>query len=527
MRSHTQTVVPTTLIIMSKKNTSRKVAQHSAQEAATELAQVGDLVQSQVEAGLDRDEVVSALFNSWSSRISSVCANILDKERTMLTKAVHLGPWREAQRKELALAILHSNADSAGNRRGNQKCHFIENMIPEDVFCKIRNWRQCSQLSRASMLAGVAKGIGIECPDQPTLYRLVSILAYCEDNFDMTQDQVFGLMDKIQTFIKSSGRLASLPYIINYPPSAAELPAELQKNAYPDGQLPPIVSIPELDVILGESRMRGRSSKVTMPWLEHVPEEYRAMFLQQINSGSSSSRGNASSAMLQSQPRPAPLPSAGLLRMRSSMDPSIIKKEAMLAAEVKREQDEFAKFEADEAAKLMRREIACHAGGGVVPTSPEDGASTPREKVAGSVSEMEQALVTGMKKGAAKAKAATAATAKATPAKKKAAAAKGAKLQRISKKGSSDARGKLMKKPAHGAAVALKKKPASAAGIDMSDVFTKLRKDRFRIKRNTFCSRAYDSAKRRMLVSGAKEPTVGNFARKQHATASELWDELG
>ncbi len=187
---------------MGKRACGRKLAQHSAQEASSELEQVNDLVQSQLAAGLEERDVITTLFNSWTARLESLCAGLNDKEKTLLTKAVHAGPWSDAQRKELAFTILHSQVDRAGLRRSNQKCMHIENMIPEDIFCKLRNWKQYSQLSRASMLASVARSIAIENPDQPTLYRMVAILAYCEDNFDMAQDKVFELMDKLQTYIK-------------------------------------------------------------------------------------------------------------------------------------------------------------------------------------------------------------------------------------------------------------------------------------------------------------------------------------
>ena len=169
-------------------------------------------------------------------------------------------------------------------------------MIPEETWVKLKDNRRYSQLSRASLLATVAHSLGIECPDQPTLYRMVSILAYCEQNFDLSQEEVHRLMDKIQMFLKGQPRHADLPYIVHYPCEAQELPKSVKDRAYPSGDLPVTVDIPELNMVLGDAKMRGRKKDNTPEWLQHVPEEFRDMVWQQVSAakrprGSGSSHG--------------------------------------------------------------------------------------------------------------------------------------------------------------------------------------------------------------------------------------------
>ena len=159
-------------------------------------------------------------------------------------------------------------------KRPNQKCTFFENFVPEGIWVKLKDTTQYSQLTRASLVAGVAHSIGIECLDQPTLYRMVSIVAYCEKNYDMGQDEVHKLMDTIQGFIKGLSRVAEIPYIEHYPCSAQELPNSIKDRAYAPGELPVEVDISELNIVLGDNKMRGRKKDRVPDWLQHVPEAY-------------------------------------------------------------------------------------------------------------------------------------------------------------------------------------------------------------------------------------------------------------
>ena len=143
-------------------------------------------------------------------------------------------------------------------------------MIPEKIWAKLRE-AKISQNTRLSLLATVCSSTKLVNPDQPTLCRGVAIDAYCGENFDIGQAEVYTLMDKFQSFIKAQPESADLDYLIAFPVSAEALP-DLHKKSLGE-PLPLEVCIPELATILGDSKMRGRANKNKDPdWLQSVPE---------------------------------------------------------------------------------------------------------------------------------------------------------------------------------------------------------------------------------------------------------------
>ena len=85
---------------------------------------------------------------------------------------------------------------------------------------------------------------------------MVAIQAHCKKHFDMTQRAVFDCMDKMQLLIKQA-KPSNLPYIVDYPHNAESLPDAIKKHAYIEGVLLVKVDLPELEIILGENKMRG------------------------------------------------------------------------------------------------------------------------------------------------------------------------------------------------------------------------------------------------------------------------------
>ena len=254
----------------------------SPEQLVRELADIPELLAAQVVAGLSREEVVEALFRSWSSRLSNITGRMNEKGKTMLTQAISQGPWSEPQVKDLASIVLQgglkSKCTAASRRRNNQKIMNIENYIDINTMVKLRNHTTYSRLSRASMIAKEARSLGVELPDLPSLFRMVALLAYTEDNWQLSQEEVWSLMDRIQEYIKSVPRNVSTPWLDNFPVSAAELPQEMISMLYPDGNLPVVVEMPELDAVLKGHKMKGRdvnSAKKTPSWLNSVPEEHR------------------------------------------------------------------------------------------------------------------------------------------------------------------------------------------------------------------------------------------------------------
>ena len=478
-----------------------------ATHAIDDLTELNRLVECQCKAGLSREEVLDALHRSWTSRLLSL-GNCSDAHKAHITEAITSGPWTSEQRKALARILIEDTKacpSPLAKRRPNQKCPNFENFIPAPVWVKLRDAANVSLLSRASLLANVGHSLGIECPDQPTLYRMASVIAHCDRASDMGQTGAHALMDKLQTFLKAPARKAGLPYLESYPCSASLLPAPILTSAYPDGELPVGVDIPELSMALGGAKMRGRgkTSGASVPdWLHHVPQEFRDTVMDAYRKGCDAA-GPSVPVKVEpppstSSPAASPLPDASVLRFRikSKMD-------ELAAARAPKSEHAAAKSE------LIESELGLDCGevvdaaelAGMVPPEPK-GMVQPGPKVAdaGSIGDMEAQFLAATKSGKSPPPAA-----------------------------------KAMKRPA---AVALfappasgcKKRPASAAAVkapdvDMSDVFHRI-KDRPDVSRNCFCSKAYHPARQRMLAAGGTAQQTNDFARAMSSRASALYDRL-
>ena len=145
---------------------------------------------------------------------------------------------------------------------------------------------------------------------------MVSILAYAEQNWDMSQDDVHKLMDQIKDFIKKRSIHPKCPYIEKYPETADELPDNMRAICYADGELPPMLDIPDLSVILRGSKMRGRRQNVKEPvWLAGVPAQYKQMILENLKKSAPASGHVKHEPTGDESPTPL-LPSADLLRIQ-------------------------------------------------------------------------------------------------------------------------------------------------------------------------------------------------------------------
>ena len=248
-------------------------------EVCAELRGVRELVAQQTTAGLDRNETIDALFASKLIQIQSMGC-IPDTDKADILRAFATGPWEFKHSAELADAMRANGvttADKKVQRRPNQHAPQFENMITEKLWIDLSNTAKFSAASRCHMLARLAAMLGIENPSPKLLYRLVQILAYAASDFAMSQDDVFKNMDMIQDFIKGYKQAKGTPYLHMFPLDAAELDEVLLKRAYPDGELPVHVTIPELDSILKGAKMRGRGKDTE--WLNSVPSEYQDILL--------------------------------------------------------------------------------------------------------------------------------------------------------------------------------------------------------------------------------------------------------
>lgn len=241
-------------------------------ELVKELNGMGELLEAQVLAGLERDEVLDALYRSMLDRINTQ-AKLSADASLQISSALHSSPFTSEQIKQLARAVLSSGSSKQQKKkasRANQKCWHLENFVDEAKWVKLRD-SKISDNTRLSLLSQVCACIGLVNPDQKTLYRGVAIAVYAAGHEDISQQEVLKLMDKLQAFIKQHPENSELEYITEFPLTADELPSR-HKSALGD-PLPVEVDIPDLSTILGDNKMRGRVRKNKDPeWLASVPE---------------------------------------------------------------------------------------------------------------------------------------------------------------------------------------------------------------------------------------------------------------
>ena len=321
----------------SRHHTSRSYPAMSFDEAYAELVDAKHLADAQVGLGLDRGEVVAQMFDIWKGRVAKL-GKATSTQKKQLADAIKDGPWTPTQRMELgqSVLVLGSSASSniatgSGYRRPNQRCLAFQNMIPTDVFAKLRNAVTYSSASRCHLIATVASKLGIVNPSLPLLFHMVQIKAFCEGNYNYDQQAVWDDMDKIQDYIKGCSTSKDLPYIVDYPASPDQLPDAIRERAFADG-FPPQLHIPELSTILGNNKMKGRDQvgkHASLWWLQEVPYEFRQQIINALPRHRMSSKqahagitpddfepDRASARVEHERPQPhaQPLPSAAVLR---------------------------------------------------------------------------------------------------------------------------------------------------------------------------------------------------------------------
>ena len=206
---------------------------------ASELGDVSDLLEAQEKVGLLRDDVLESMFRSWSARLVGL-PKLTEKMKAVITDSIRNGPWSQEQCETLARLVLTNGQkldQGRTHRRPNQKLTHIENFVPMDVQLKLRDTEKYSQTSRLSILASLGSSLGLELADNPTLFSMIAFFSWCEGDHEKKQDEVFRLMDLLQTFLKGAKR--DVEYIEQYPPTPELLPEDIKRKAFGDGPLPP------------------------------------------------------------------------------------------------------------------------------------------------------------------------------------------------------------------------------------------------------------------------------------------------
>ena len=495
-----------------KRNTSQTVAWTSLKE---ELQSAATLLHAQVEAGLDADETLEALFKSTKSRLGNI-GDLGRAQTAELTQLINKGPWSSDQRRMLAAELSLTNTptdDTKRLNRKNQTCSYFENFIPEHV------WRFCrsnapNNVARAQALARVGYQIHLVNPSSPTLFRMVAVVAYTANDYGMAQQEVFDLMDKIQHMLKAFPQHATPMSLTDYPVSALLLAPEILESAY-ENDPPPDVAIPELDTILAGKKQRGRidptkpspdcprcnmlastSSQFTQPYQKPTqphqhPTKSEQYSTQPHSTQQYSTQPNQKQYASSSSQFDARLDdlSTSLRALRENMLPGKVKLEA---APIKK--DEYDESKKDEwEVKTDKHECDVNAE----PTEED-------EPSHGSLMEMELQMIQAAKSRANLMKKPATTTALKRPADALSPTTKPCKVEKEE-------------------STACKK---FASTIDFEKVWASLDACRKEdgMYRNKYCSRAYAAAQKLAAGKTKNKSIINTFAKMQYRAAGKRWE---
>ena len=94
--------------------------------------------------------------------------------------------------------------------------------------------KRFSRASRAALLGTAMASCGIELPCEKTLYRGVAILNHCQEEYDMSEEEIQAEMEKLQGFVKAHKRRTDISFIVYYPVSPTQLADDVRAVMFPD-----------------------------------------------------------------------------------------------------------------------------------------------------------------------------------------------------------------------------------------------------------------------------------------------------
>jgi hypothetical protein len=235
-----------------------------------ELQNMHSFLLAQDACGICREDALEMHFDELSVKIENM-RELDAKQKHVLTAAIASSSYSASQKKQLASMLMKTVTCksqlqlASPTRRNMQSLVHIGNYIPMKMWVLLKD-QSLIEASKLQLLAGLASNLGLTCPSEPTLFKMVSIFAYCQKLFDMTQDDVSLYKSQIRTAIqdinKKTKKPTHFPHLTSYPNTAAELPDVIKSYAYPDDIMPDTVQIPELD----RNRWMRSSMRADLAW---------------------------------------------------------------------------------------------------------------------------------------------------------------------------------------------------------------------------------------------------------------------
>ena len=224
-----------------------------------DLEQVHPFVAAQPACGQSESDVIQVQFEAFCARFRGLEGKITVGQATQLTMAISNGPWTPAHKVELTRIVNASQARGVSRvkRRNLQECLHFEQYLTEAEWASLNS--DAMRMAKIQQIAARAWSIGITCPGEPTLMRMLALLAYVDKIF--APDDFIAAKNDLRRAVKTLDAKRAYPHthLENYPYNPAELPMTMFQYAYVDGT-PKQVHIPQLDTALGHTRMRTKMS---------------------------------------------------------------------------------------------------------------------------------------------------------------------------------------------------------------------------------------------------------------------------
>ena len=231
----------------------------SVDDAARDLETVGTYVEAQLAAGRPIGSVLATQADALNLRLQNLAAVDL-QQGSILTLAVARGPWTDQQKESMSRTIdgLVASGRAAPQRRGLQHLPKPENTMLEVEWRSLRT----SGPILGAKIAQVATrmwSIGLTCPSETTSVKFAGILCVCCNIADPHEQR--DVFERLKAAVKALDDKRTYPHghLLQYPPDMADWPEAMVEYAY-DSERPIKVNMPELDIIMAGTLLRGRGA---------------------------------------------------------------------------------------------------------------------------------------------------------------------------------------------------------------------------------------------------------------------------
>ena len=228
-------------------------------DVARDLANIGTYVEAQLAAGRPIDSVLVTQADAVHHRLQNLAAVDM-QQGSMLTLAVARGPWTDQQKNSMSRTIdgLVASARAAPQRRGLQHLPKPENTMLEAEWRSLRTDGPILT-AKIAQVATRMWSIGLTCPSETTSCKFAGIICVCCNIVDPHEQR--DVFERLKAAVKALDENRIYPYghLLQYPPDMADWPEDMVAYAY-SGERPIEVNVPELDIIMMGTQLRGRGA---------------------------------------------------------------------------------------------------------------------------------------------------------------------------------------------------------------------------------------------------------------------------